>query len=183
MKPLFEISSEEKQRIIEMHETATKKNYLMEAEPVNPNPETTSEFAYQNEVIPQLSNNVFYFKKGASTIDSNSITNWNDFVKFVNSIVDYLKKNKKSVASITINGSESQTPGKMDNYELAKKRQESMKEYISKYITPDMKIKDMFSFSTHPTIGKTPYKQGVDNPDDKKYLNDQWVKVWFKMQK
>jgi len=32
MKKLFEISSEEKQRILEMHETATKKNYLNEAE-------------------------------------------------------------------------------------------------------------------------------------------------------
>ena len=30
MKNLFEISSEEKQRILEMHETATKKNYLSE---------------------------------------------------------------------------------------------------------------------------------------------------------
>lgn len=30
MKKLFEISSEEKQRILEMHETATKKNYLGE---------------------------------------------------------------------------------------------------------------------------------------------------------
>ncbi len=30
MKKLFEISSEEKQRILEMHETATKKNYLSE---------------------------------------------------------------------------------------------------------------------------------------------------------
>jgi hypothetical protein len=30
MKKLFEISSEEKQRILEMHETATKNNYLSE---------------------------------------------------------------------------------------------------------------------------------------------------------
>ena len=30
MRKLFEISSEEKQRILEMHETATKKNYLSE---------------------------------------------------------------------------------------------------------------------------------------------------------
>ena len=183
MKPLFEISLEEKQRIIEMHEIATKKNYLMEAEPVNPNPETTSEFAFHNEIIPELSNNTFYFNKGASTIDSNSITNWKNFEKFIDSIVGYLKKNKKLVSHITVNGSESQTPGTMDNYKLAEERQKNMKEYISRYITPDMKIKDMFSFSAHPTIGKTPYNKGVDNPNDKKYLNDQWVKVWFKMQK
>jgi len=36
MKKLFEISSEEKQRILEMHETATKKNYLSE-QPVQQN--------------------------------------------------------------------------------------------------------------------------------------------------
>lgn len=36
MKKLFEISSEEKQRILEMHETATKKNYLNEQGPSVP---------------------------------------------------------------------------------------------------------------------------------------------------
>lgn len=36
MKKLFEISSEEKQRILEMHESATKKNYLSE-QPVQQN--------------------------------------------------------------------------------------------------------------------------------------------------
>lgn len=42
MKKLFEISSEEKQRILEMHETATKKNYLSEqtAQPTQQTPVT-----------------------------------------------------------------------------------------------------------------------------------------------
>ena len=34
MKSLFEISSDERQRILEMHETATKKNYMFEQKPL-----------------------------------------------------------------------------------------------------------------------------------------------------
>jgi hypothetical protein len=41
MKKLFEISSEEKQRILEMHETATKKNYLNEQQVQTPAAGTT----------------------------------------------------------------------------------------------------------------------------------------------
>jgi hypothetical protein len=177
------ILEEEKNRILEMHKNATKKHYLMEAEPVNPETTTTSSFAYQNEIIPELPKNVFKFKKGASQINQESITNWDDFVKFINGVINYLKTNKKKISNITINGSESQTPGKKDNYELAKERQNNMNNYISRLVTPEMKAKDLFGVSLHPSIGKTPYKQGVDNANDPKYLEDQWVKVWFKIEK
>jgi hypothetical protein len=42
MRKLFEISSEEKQRILEMHESATKRNYLSE-QVVQPTTQTTSQ--------------------------------------------------------------------------------------------------------------------------------------------
>jgi hypothetical protein len=49
MKRLFEISSEEKQRILEMHESATKRNYLMEADPINPPKQVTTKPAQTSQ--------------------------------------------------------------------------------------------------------------------------------------
>ena len=51
MKRLFEISSEEKQRILEMHQSATKRNYLMEVDPIKP--------VDKYIVIPQVEPNGF----------------------------------------------------------------------------------------------------------------------------
>ena len=181
MRKLFEIDDAERSRILEMHENANKKLYLFEAEP-----ETTPEvFVTQDKLFPDLKNNLFFFKKGAYTIDQNSITNWNEFNNFINKIVDYVVKNNKKIKNITLHGSESQTPSKEDNFELAKKRQESMKQYIMSKIPENLLTSKLtgFSSSSHPYLGKTPYEPGVDNPNDKKYLNDQWVKVTLDMQK
>jgi|LakMenEpi03Aug12_release.lakeMendotaPanAssembly.Ray.scaffolds.fasta_scaffold367618_1 hypothetical protein len=52
MKNLFEISSEEKQRILEMHESATKRNYLMEADPINPPKQVTTKPAQTKQIMP-----------------------------------------------------------------------------------------------------------------------------------
>ena len=59
MKRLFEISSEEKQRILEMHETATKKNYLseqyVEPKPAVPVPSVeANEFGLTNKNAKQF---------------------------------------------------------------------------------------------------------------------------------
>ena len=43
MKKLFEISSDERQRILEMHETATKKNYMFEQKPLQASATTTND--------------------------------------------------------------------------------------------------------------------------------------------
>ena len=61
-----------------------------------PAPTTTSQYGYQTEILPELKNNIFKFKKGASSIDANSITNWREFEKFRNTIVNYVSKNKKN---------------------------------------------------------------------------------------
>jgi hypothetical protein len=180
------ILEEEKNRILEMHRSAIKKHYLMEAEPGNPEVTTksSSSYALQNEVIHGLPTNIFKFKKGMSEINQQSITNWGDFVKFINSVINYLKTNKKKISNIHIVGSESQTPSKEDNFTLATKRQDNMYDYILTLITDEMKAKDgIFSVTRHPKIGKATFTQGVDNPNDQKYLDDQWVKVWFTLEK
>jgi hypothetical protein len=48
MKRLFEISSEEKQRILEMHESATKRNYLSEQ---NPQPQSSTAASVEPEGV------------------------------------------------------------------------------------------------------------------------------------
>jgi transcriptional regulatory protein LevR len=52
MKKLFEISSEEKQRILEMHESATKKNYLSEqaAQQTPPKPKPNPSYTDASKV-------------------------------------------------------------------------------------------------------------------------------------
>jgi hypothetical protein len=52
MKKLFEISSEEKQRILEMHESATKKNYLSEqaAQQTPPKPKPNPSYTDESNV-------------------------------------------------------------------------------------------------------------------------------------
>jgi hypothetical protein len=193
MKKLFEISSEEKQRILEMHESATKKNYLMEADPINPPvapttntpppaPATTTEYAYQNEVLPELKNNIFKFKKGASSIDPNSITNWQEFEKFRDTIINYVNKGKK-LAHLGATGSESQTPGKMDNYQLAMLRAKNMLDYLETYFETKGKNVRIEDRSSSGKIGKAKYDPKVNKPDEEQYTNDQWVQVWVKLQK
>jgi len=51
MKKLFEISSEEKQRILEMHESATKKNYLSE-QVTQPTKQSTTKPVQTTQIIP-----------------------------------------------------------------------------------------------------------------------------------
>jgi hypothetical protein len=178
------ITEEEKKRILEMHESATKRNYLMEADPVTPptTNTTTSQVGYQNEVLPELKNNIFKFNKGASSIDSNSITNWDEYTKFRDAIVNYINKGKQ-IFELSVNGSESLTPGKMDNYKLAELRAKNMLQDFKNYITQKNKNIKIQSSASHPKMGKIEYKQGVDNANDPKYLNDQWAQIWVKLQK
>lgn len=62
MKKLFDISSEEKQRILEMHETATKKNYL--------NEQSTK------EVVPKLPSNDILTKIGGGFDFKSVLSRW-----------------------------------------------------------------------------------------------------------
>ena len=65
MKRLLEISSEERNRILEMHQNATKKNYLME-QPSQPEPGTLSQGADINGIKYKLTNAV----KDAKTLST-----------------------------------------------------------------------------------------------------------------
>lgn len=71
MKKLFEISSEEKQRILEMHENATKKNYLSE---------TSSQTTKDGQPVGTVINGVTYKLQGLTEKNINQFLNNNFLV-------------------------------------------------------------------------------------------------------
>ena len=146
-----------------------------------PAPTTTSQYGYQTEILPELKNNIFKFNKGTSSIDANSITNWTEFEKFRDTIVNYVSKGKK-LPQLGVTGSESQTPGKMDNYQLAMLRAQNMLDYLERYFESKNKNVNIEYRSSRGVKGKTEYKPG-DDANNQKFTDDQWVQVWVTLEK
>ena len=81
MKRLFEISSEEKKRILEMHESATKRNYLNEQ---NPQPQSSTAASVEPEGVEI--NGTTYKLTNAVGRDNTSLTtflNYNPDARFM----------------------------------------------------------------------------------------------------
>jgi len=181
------ITEEEKNRILEMHETATKRNYLSEQtappSPTTPtasfnvNTGTSSAGSKQNLKDVLKLNNKFYFKTGKTGLDKDSITNFQDLQNFLTKSKEYLTKLNKPF-QIHWLASESQTPKPNTNVnELSQKRGEAVSNFF---------WKDLSKLPSYPKDsgvvgryqqGKIPFKQGVDNPQDPKFLNDQFVEI------
>ena len=102
----------------------------------------------------------------------------------------YIQDNKGSVVYVKIVAGESQVtnydrevnpPTEVQSGYLSTKRAETMKTYITNYFQGlvTQKILDKLPvFEAFETIiGSTPYKKGVDNPDDQKYRNEKFVRV------
>jgi len=102
----------------------------------------------------------------------------------------YIQDNRGSVVYVKIVASESQVTNydkevnphvKVQPGYLATRRAETMKDYITNYFQGlvNQKILDKLPvFEAFETkIGATSYKQGVDNPDDKKYNDEKFVRV------
>jgi outer membrane protein OmpA-like peptidoglycan-associated protein len=183
MKKLFEISSEEKNRILEMHETATKRNYLTEQAPPSPTTSvdvktgTSSAGSKQNLKDVLKLNNKFYFNTGKTGLDKDSIRNFPDVQNFLTKAKEYLTKLNKPF-QISWLASESQTPKPNTNVnELSQKRGDSVGNFFWKDLSKlPSYLKDSGVVGRYQQ-GKIPYKQGVDNPQDPKYLNDQFVEI------
>ena len=102
----------------------------------------------------------------------------------------YIQDNKGSVVYVKIVAGESQVtnydkevnpPVEVQAGYLSTKRAETMKAYVTNYFQGlvTQKILDKLPvFEAFETIiGSTPYKKGVDNPDDQKYRNEKFVRV------
>lgn len=98
----------------------------------------------------------------------------------VNKLVDFIKGRQLSNFKIVISSGESkvtnQAPFDKVPGSLAKARAEFLEQYLSTYLqkilnfTPTIEI-------TQPVIGTTPYTAGVNNKDDQRYKQEQFVKV------
>ena len=114
----------------------------------------------------------------------NSITNKNEFDEFVKGIINYLKSKNKKIMGFGTVASESLIPAAkgVDRWGYAKKRLSNIRDYIKSELERNNLIDDsnFTGFSGRYEEGKIPYE---GNPDDPKYLQDQWVKVNFQLPK
>jgi hypothetical protein len=181
---MLKILNEERERILKMHINATKRNYLFEAEGTEPEADVSMSQQFtktHHEVLPNLKNQ-FFFIKGKT--DVNSITNKNEFDEFVKGIINYLKSKNKKITGFGTIASESLIPAAkgVDRWGYAKNRLSNIRDYIKSELEKNNLIDDsnFTGFSGKYEEGKIPYD---GNPNDSKYLQDQWVKVNFQLPK
>jgi hypothetical protein len=189
MKKLFEINDSERQRILEMHTTATKNVYLISESQINETdpPATSLDTGIDKSTksgkvnlkdVLKL-NNKFYFNTGKTGLNKDSIRNYQELQTFLNNAKNYLRKINKPF-EIFWTSSESQTPKKGTSVNsLSQKRGEVIGDYFESQLgdLPAWKTTEYKTVSGNYKQGLIPYKQGVDDPNDPKYLNDQWVEV------
>jgi hypothetical protein len=124
--------------------------------------------------------NKFYFKTGKTGIDSNSISNFQDFTNFMAKTKNYLTKLNKPFG-IGWTASESQTPKTGTNVnELSQKRGQSISDYVSEYFKTVPSYPEDMMIPGRYQQGLEKYTPG-ENVNDKKFLNDQWVElnIWI----
>lgn len=176
MNNLFKISNEEKNRILNLHESATKNQYLMLEQNRMSGPgvkdiTNTTQTSYSQDVSD-------FFPSGQ--YESEKVKNLIASAK--SSIEEFIKKNGGKKFIITIDAGESQVTnpkGFETKGSLALARANSVKKYFSE-IFPDLIENGTLVFKI-PTdvsqvkIGETPYKRG-DDKNDKRYRAEQFVK-------
>lgn len=155
----WSINEEERKRILNLHEVATKNEYLIFEQLDNNSFSVDFQNAFnsgQYDLTPQYQ----------SLVDNN-----------VRQIAEYIKGKQLKNFKLLITAGESQVPnpkGFEQKGSLATKRAESLKGYLQTVLpnilnyTPQIEI-------APPIIGKTPW-DGV-NKDDNKYKQEQFVKV------
>jgi hypothetical protein len=143
------ISEEEKNRILNLHESATKKQYLMK------------EQSESNKLSFNISNS---FPSGKFKLSDTSLID-----DAISQIQNLLKTGKASFNTIVINSSESKVPNKgvgMNPGDLSKKRGEEVKNYIKSKIGDSVNVKVNDLKAQGPEWDKS---KGADNPEYTKY--------------
>jgi len=156
MKNLFnDISQEERNRILEMHQSATRKNYLSEQAAPDPVPAPTGPTGGTN--APQTpSDPIITLMSGITDADAFSITpvvdSSDDLVKFFNfSEIQAQKDNEQPNAALT------KTRGEMQNFIKS-----ANKYYVTKKISPEGDKSITSMFGTYPIVTQLLSKSGVN---------------------
>jgi hypothetical protein len=180
MRKLFEITSEEKNRILNLHESATKRQYLT-LEQISQS--SISDIKPKTEVTPKFSKNVggdFPFGAFESELVKNKL------IELKPEIEEFIKKNgaKKFVVNITSGESRVTNPKSFGpEGSLALARANSVKKYFQE-IFPDLIKSGVLIIKTPKSvsdviIGKTPYNKAAgDNKNPeliRKYKSEQFV--------
>lgn len=148
MNNLFEISSEERNRILNLHESATKKLYLIKEDITEP-------------IKFNISNS---FPSGKYAL--NNTTEIDNAIKQIN---DYLKSGKGSFNTIVINSSESKVPNEgvgLNPGDLSKLRASEVEKYIKSKLGDKISIKINNLGAQGPEWDKN---KGSKHPDYTKY--------------
>jgi hypothetical protein len=143
------ISEEEKNRILNLHESATKKQYLIK------------EQSESNKLSFNISNS---FPSGKFKLSDTSLID-----DAISQIQNLLKTGKASFNTIVINSSESKVPNKgvgMDPGDLSRKRGEEVEKYIKSKIGDSVNVKVNDLKAQGPEWDES---KGSNHPDYTKY--------------
>lgn len=159
MKNLFDISSEEKNRILNLHESATKNQYLIS----------------EQKIKPINFNITDSFPSGKYTLNKTD-----EIDKAINQINKYLKSSKGLLNTIVINSSESKVPNRgvgLKPGDLSKLRASEVEKYIKSKLgdSVNIKINDL-----GPQGPEWNTSKGKDNPE---YTKFQYVTLDLSAQK
>ena len=182
------VSSEEKLRILNLHESATKRLYLSEDEgnkksavksTTSPDEITLKgESFFSNGMWKNLS------PQGKQQLDS-QLANAAKFLTSKKGRVVYVKI-IAGESQVTNTDNENPSHPKVDPGYLSEKRAATMKEYLTQYFN-NLLSQGVISQSPifeapEIIIGSNTYTKGVDNPNDPKYKPERFVNVELKLQ-
>lgn len=184
VKQTWNIDKLEKLRILEMHEFATKNQYLLrEQQQVKVGEKTTTtekEITLDKKTYPSGLYSVSRLGSGKQDLDEK-----------LQEIAKFAKENNGTQINIQIEVGESKVTNRdnelnkpLSQGELAKLRGIKLQEYLKKYFEGLVKSGYLSTLPNIPTpqtnveLGtqKHEYTVGVSNPKDPKYLEDQYVK-------
>jgi hypothetical protein len=180
IKQTWNINEEERNRILNLHENATKNQYLMSEQNKmrGPGMKTTTDttnMSYSQDIGDFFSSGEYESNKVKNLIASEKPK-----------IEEFIKKNggKKFVVKIDSGESQVTNPkGFEKKGSLALARANSVKKYFSEIFSDLIKNGSLVikapSDVNQVKIGKTPYKIG-DDVNDKKYKSEQFVKFVIK---
>ena len=174
IKQNWSISSEEKIRILQLHESATKNLYLKEQT-------ETKKLEPKTFELPKTT-----FKSGFHSLSSLSQQQQNDITSVLDQIAIYLKEKKGVPMAIQIEAGESQPqnydneanpPTKLGTGKLAELRGQTVTTILDNYFKELVNKGELPEMPNIPpvktTVGKTP--KGLDK-DDPKYQAEQFIK-------
>jgi hypothetical protein len=184
MNNLFEISSEERNRILNLHESATKNLYLIkEQQQVKIGEKTTTtskNFELDKKSFPAGYYSINKLGEGKKDLDLK-----------LQEIAQFAKENNGTQVNIQIEVGESKVTNRdneldkpLEQGALAKLRGQKLQEYLTNYFKQLIDNKYLTTMPNIPAaqtnveLGtqQNEYTKGKDNPKDPKYLNDQYVK-------